>query len=439
MTLARLLLPVVLLPVLVLAAPACGGSSNGAADTPGGFPGPDTADTAGGGGSDTLTPGDAGNGGDGLAGSDVKLPPQAECVHDEDCGEGRYCDCRYKCLADPADRCDEDMNCGSGSYCEPCSRTCQPQLDLCQPCLSEARCDLATGFCEPTGAQCWSANAATRSHCVDYASGGSYCGLSCVSSFGCPPGYECLDMGHADLQCVRLSATGDCASGDQCESDNECPYGEVCGIYKICGRGCDLDDPEACPVGQVCSAFRCQAACNDTENPCPEGYECGADGKCRIPGSCVDWSECLVPETYCDPDTHMCAEGCLEDRDCKRSAYECNAAEKTCEKKKCQRNWYCAFEQVCNKESGECEAAQGPYCDVCDPNVENACGEGNECISLQDEDGNALGDFCFVQCLPGEFDRCPQGYQCMPLQDQDGNVQNEVCFRDCSKPPAGVE
>jgi len=416
---------------------ACSGSSGG------------SGDAGGGGDRDTVGPGadaraDSGPQGDGVVGQDqlvagdIKLPPGAECVHDEDCGDGRFCDCRYQCQANPAARCDRDMNCGSGSYCEPCTRTCQTQLELCQPCLSEARCDLRTGFCEPTGAQCWSANTATPSHCLDYIGGQSYCGLACVSNFGCPQGFECLDVGHGETQkqCVRF--TGDCASGDQCEADNDCPYGEVCGVYKVCGRGCDLDDPNACPVGQVCSAFRCQAACDDTENPCPAGYECSAeDGKCRIPGSCVDWTDCLVPETFCDPATNMCAPGCLEDRDCKRSGYICEAG--ACEKQACEHNWYCAFEQVCNKESGECEAAQGPYCDTCDPNVENACGEGNECIGLQDEDGNKLGDFCFVQCQPGESDRCPQGYQCAPLQDQNGTVQNEVCFRDCSKPPAGVE
>ena len=73
------------------------------------------------------------------------------------------------------------------------------------------------------------------------------------------------------------------------------------------------------------------------------------------------------------------------------------------------------------------------------PTSRTPAARGNECIGLQDEDGNALGDFCFVQCENVEYagDRCPQGYQCVPLQDQNGATQNEVCFRDCSTPPVG--
>ncbi len=374
---------------------------------------------------------------DSVGGSDVLvIPPGVECLVDSHCEEGLFCDCHHECKPRFEGMCDSDSNCDPQYYCEPCGRTCAVQRQVCEPCLSENRCDLATGVCEPVGRQCWAQNANQRSHCLDFNDGNSYCGRSCISAHGCPPGYECLDLpGMAQGQCVPF--LGSCGTGADCETDGDCPYGEICGLYQRCARGCQ--DDEACPTGEVCSAFRCQEACDDLNNPCEEGWECDETGRCKIPGSCVDWSDCPTPVTYCDPADNMCKPGCLADRDCKMSGYLCEAG--ACEKRGCEHNWYCAFEQECDIASGECLAAQGPHCDTCDPNVENACGQGNECIGLQDEDGNKLGDYCFVQCKNVEYqgDRCPQGYQCAPLQDQNGQTQNEVCFRDCSKPPVGYQ
>ena len=423
---------VLLLCVSLASCSGSGGSSNGGADTT-------AAETAGPGdstpgGDSTTHPGDVGDAG---GGADIDRPPQAECVLDEECGEGRYCDCWYKCQPDPADMCQEDKNCGSGSYCEPCERVCKPQRELCAPCVPESRCDLLTGICARVGRQCAAANTNVVSHCLDFADGGSYCGKACINNYSCPPGFDCLTLPNTeDPQCVP--ATQSCGSGSECAEDGDCPWGEVCdplglGGANICHPGCREG---LCPTGQVCSAFRCQEACHDTDNPCPEGFEC-IYGLCKIPGSCVDKYDCEEPETYCDPATNLCTPGCLEDFDCKQSGYICELG--GCVKQACERNWYCGFGEVCNKDEGECEEAEGPHCDTCDPQEEGACGEGNECINLQDEDGNDLGSFCFVQCQPTELDRCPQGYQCAPLQDQDGNVQNEVCFRDCSKPPVGIQ
>ena len=425
-----------LLGALLAGCGGSGGSANGAGSDAAAAETVDPGDATPGG--DSVPPrGDTtGTAGDSATQQDIHRPPQAECVRDDECGEGRYCDCWYECQPVPADMCLEDANCGFGNYCEPCERICRPQRDLCSPCVPETRCDLSTGLCARVGRQCQAANSNVFSHCLDFADGASYCGKACQGT--CPRGFDCLSLPNMpDKQCVPV--TQSCGSGSECETDADCPWGEVCddiGLAGalICHPGCRED--AACPVGTVCSAFRCQDACHDTDNPCPTGQEC-IDGHCKIPGSCVDKYDCEEPETYCEPATNMCLPGCLEDFDCKRSGYLCELG--TCVKQACERNWYCAFGEVCDKDEGECVEAQGPHCDTCDPQQENACGEGNECINLQDEDGNDLGSFCFVQCEPTELDRCPQGYQCAPLQDQDGNVQNEVCFRDCSKPPVGIQ
>ncbi len=375
------------------------------------------------GGSDSLTENDTGGNGP---------PRQGECAVDDQCPEDHWCDCDYMCRPNFDGMCETDMNCGSGSYCHPCERECYEQRGICEPCISENRCDPRTGICEKVGVQCLSPNISTPSHCLDFADGNSYCGWPCENNYGCHifgPGYECVEISGLDSkQCVPTVRA--CGSGEDCQVDADCPYGEICNELGTCAMGC-VDD-EQCQDGQVCSAHRCQEACHDVNNPCDEGLEC-VEGRCRIPGSCRDKYDCHERETYCDPETNMCLPGCLEDYDCKRSAFMCDDGE--CVRRPCERHWNCAFGQVCEYELGECKEAEGPYCDPCDPNDENACGEGNECIGLQDEDGNHLGDYCFVQCFPTELDRCPVGYECVPLQDQGGVTQNEVCFRPCHVEP----
>ena len=80
--------------------------------------------------------------------------------------------------------------------------------------------------------------------------------------------------------------------------------------------------------------------------------------------------------------------------------------------------------------------AEGRHCEPgCDPMDENSCGgEGRRCLSLQDEDMNPLGDFCFEPCGEEPND-CPQGYQCVDLEDQDGNPMGNLCIRRCDLDP----
>jgi hypothetical protein len=75
---------------------------------------------------------------------------------------------------------------------------------------------------------------------------------------------------------------------------------------------------------------------------------------------------------------------------------------------------------------------------------EAACGGApNKCLSLQDADGNALGDFCFEACqaAPNE---CPQGYQCVDLNAQSMSMGMPaeppaepmfLCIRRCDQEP----
>ena len=70
--------------------------------------------------------------------------------------------------------------------------------------------------------------------------------------------------------------------------------------------------------------------------------------------------------------------------------------------------------------TGACEDAQGRHCEEgCDPQMEGSCGPSGICVTLQDDDGNALGDFCFESCLQAP-NECPQGYQCVEFEQNAG-------------------
>ena len=141
-----------------------------------------------------------------------------------------------------------------------------------------------------------------------------------------------------------------------------------------------------------------------------------------------------MPATYCDLSTNRCVAGCERDVDCLNSAQICSNG--LCEERGCSRNYQCAFGQVCDVASQTCVDAVGRHCESgCDPMTENACGTtGQMCLGLQDDEGNAIGDFCFEPCL-AEPNRCPVGYGCTEIEDQDMSVVGEICFRDCAFEP----
>ena len=72
--------------------------------------------------------------------------------------------------------------------------------------------------------------------------------------------------------------------------------------------------------------------------------------------------------------------------------------------------------------------------------TEGSCGPSAICVSLQDDEGNALGDFCFESCLevPNE---CPQGYSCVSFEQDpmgmsmSGAMSELYCVRDCTYSP----
>jgi hypothetical protein len=364
---------------------------------------------------------------------DAPVGPKPECASDSDCAaDARICDCSGHCVLPGLGPCEEDKNCGGGKYCDPCVKQCYEKKPLCAACRSEHLCNPLTSECIPTGSQC----EVDGSRCLDFVTGGSFCGQACLSDAGCPGGYGCLDLADIGIgvkQCVPKS--GSCQKVKECEKDVDCEFGNICNAQFVCVAGCQKDTE--CPQGKVCSGFRCTAACDPVNNPCPEGQTCDVGGHCEIPGGCVDAFDCEDPETYCQPDTHLCVPGCLSTFDCKSAGKECEGG--VCVQAGCPSTDWCAFGQVCDKATAECVVPPEPFCKPgCQKDEE--CGpEPSKCIEIQDEEGTSKGKFCFPKCYDDPENPCPQGYQCVELTDQDGKPAGKVCARACDKPPVTFE
>lgn len=393
---------------LALAMGACGGDGGSGGDTS--VTNTTATDTSGDTGTATSTT-DA----DATTSGDTAQP--FACTTAADCAEtGAICSCEGECVVPELQACTEDRNCGVPRWCNACTGHCEVQQELCDPC-QESR------GCRDGGA------------CIPYQSGGSYCGLSCLSDAGCPKGYSCLDVAGADdKQCVAKS--GSCEDLGLCESDGECPGDNaVCNAGTgECAPGCA--DDESCPSGNVCQRGRCVEPCTG-DGDCTAPALCDTSvGKCKVPGACEVGADCPEPATYCDKVAGTCRDGCLVDNDCKDASKKCE--QRQCVPKGCSRNADCGFEEVCNKTNGQCEPTTEPHCAPCgeSPGAQ-ACDEPNLCATFQDEDENPLGDFCLLTCKDDPIDKCPQGYACQEIDMGDGSAPSYLCVRECYYSPVG--
>ena len=347
-------------------------------------------------------------------------PPAPSCTAKTDCPTGSLCNCVGTCVTTPTTNpCLTAKNCPNGEWCDICTGYCAVEVDLCGACEAD-------GACGEDGA------------CLPFASGGSFCGKSCLTEAGCPVGYSCIAVdGAVEKMCVPKS--GACADLGLCEDDGECPDGEVCSdLLKECAPGCADDD--SCPVGLICAAARCVAPCA-SDSDCEQAEAvCTETGHCKVPGACANKLDCPLPETYCNKSTGMCADGCLIDSDCGDAGKMCQA--KVCVPKGCLHNYQCAFGEVCAKDSGACIPSPEDHCAPCTAGEAGACGgEPNLCLTLQEEDpatGQMVekGDFCILPCADDAVDQCPQGYNCHPIEG-DG-FTGMYCVRSCWYDPVGA-
>ena len=333
------------------------------------------------------------------------------------CGEGNTCDCRGLCIPQQGNPCQGDLQCQVNEYCDPCQGQCLSRVTPCGACTESVSCERPNDICAPVGDR-----------------GETHCLRSCTGQGACDnlgPGYLCQELGAQGSFCVPES--GECLGLTECSRDAECNPGFFCNERQQCQPSC-IDDT-SCPEGLLCQGLRCAPPCSMNTDCGSEGAVCEADGYCRIPGGCQSSRDCLEAETYCDLDSLQCVSGCQVDDDCLDANQECVADR--CRPRGCSRNYQCSFGQVCDLESSMCVMAEGRHCESgCDPMMsETSCGtEGQRCLSLQDEEMNPLGDFCFEPCQP-EPNACPQGYSCETLEDPNTGSSFSLCLRSCDIEP----
>lgn len=336
------------------------------------------------------------------------------------CGEGEVCRCDGLCIPQEGNPCQNDLQCQVSDYCDVCDGQCRSRIKPCESC--EYTLDGMSSSCERSGDIC----AAVGER------GETFCLRSCVGQGSCDnlgPGYLCQTFGTQGEFC--LPERGECTALTECSRDAECASGSFCNDRFQCQPGC-VDDT-SCSDGLICQGLRCAPLCSADSDCTAEGAVCEAEGRCRVPGGCQSSRDCTEAETYCNLDTLRCVEGCQVDDDCLDASKECVAGR--CRPRGCSRNYQCSFGQVCDLDSSMCVTAEGRHCEAgCDPSIENACGmEGQRCLSLQDEEENPLGDFCFEPCQD-EPNACPQGYSCETLEDPNAG-EIKLCIRRCDQNP----
>ena len=402
--------------------------------------------------------------------------PRHECETDADCitakGATFACDCEYKCIEVPdaktANGCREDKNCGSEAYCDACTKTCSPLLPACATCDTDRQCTGQMSHCVDTITVAGLTTTLPQKVCAPW------CPLStgaCAVEGAIPGTYMCalLDGDLVNGVCVpgnmncgglqaRCEKDADCGQGEKCWLDLHkcgcrdalsCGFGQAClPTTHNCVDGCTADTE--CGSKKVCNAGLCQDACTGSladsniqgcDDPVPmEGKEWDCvKGHCSVPGMCFSPIDCRDPETYCDADTRTCKAGCLIDFDCKSASKLCDSSNKVCIDRGCDANFWCGCGQVCNLGQSKCETAVGKYCQVCDQQADDPCGDKDTlCIGFKDPKTNEdKGSYCMPPCGSDSKNPCPQGWQCQDVKDDKGVSQGKKCIRFCYQKVSG--
>lgn len=313
--------------------------------------------------------------------------PVVECYSAVDCGEGQIC---------------------VNDYCQPLDTEETGVSGLCQVCETNADCGEPGALCvqlnydqaTSTGEKVCGRTCEYNHECP--------AGFECINvsqEAGTPA--QCLPVlgefekrtcnPSPELECVRAT---DCGVGEscvnnsckapredaECSSNNPCPSGQECRNFACVAA----DVPECttrseCPSGNLCIDGDCvEAAESCVFNSECDGGRC-VDGQCR--STCSDNSECANGE--------QCRAGLCDPVECQRSA-DC-AAGNICVDAQC-------FD-TCNAATGVgCEAGYAcngnGYCEV-DPNVE--CRSNAECGDQICENGACISPCtCNQDCSTGE-------------------------------------
>ena len=164
---------------------------------------------------------------------------------------------------------------------------------------------------------CESSDNCADGYCLEWGSGETYCGQTCVSDSDCPPDFGC--------QGINAQIPSQCIPNNQyChQAGANIPNGEFCYGHETCEGGlclvlpnevyCSQPCTNVCPAGLACVGGACMKA-----GETPYGGECEVSSDCAS-GVCVflaySYGTCTQ---YCGQNGGLCPGGhqCLQDAVC---------------------------------------------------------------------------------------------------------------------------
>jgi hypothetical protein len=334
-------------------------------------------------------------------------PPAPECLTEEDCEEGFYCEFGY-CFPEP--ECTSSEDCPEGEICvdEECIPDPNPHLPLCAECTSHSECGDHQDLC-----------------LEGFVDGLKHCGMHCETDEDCGEGLMCYHFApelELPSQCVPPSM--DCST--YCTSDDDCTVPEHCESGR-CTDACDPADPLSCPDGYYCDFEGC------TSGSCVElgevgdaalGAPCSSDLDCAglrcvemlggsfcsescdfiSGGACAADMQCQPLSGgacgYCSCSTGLIADPCTGNADCQGDICVSGFCTMLCPSEGCAPGF-------------DCENIAG-Y-DLCMPasyGVGQSCSANTDCLSgMCTRHGGR--SFCTRPC--GGACSCPAGMDCVDL------------------------
>jgi hypothetical protein len=246
---------------------------------------------------------------------------RAGCMIDEDCGAAAD----WACVIDPATQigqclCSTDNACEAGEFCNV-HGYCQP-VDVCtgnDDCPTGQFCDIPSGECL--------CDHESQTGCGEE----EICNTSgyCQPRPGC---YNNVDCEHlVDHYCDITTRT--CVPEGTCNSDRQCPLGQVCRQH-ACVDGCN--DNNDCPLSQCCNNFLCESCGCQGDEFCDFMHFC-VGGQCQnaysaqtpyclpcdnVTENCGDpANRCLIypydpPEPFAQVSDEYCAVDCAANERC---------------------------------------------------------------------------------------------------------------------------
>jgi Cys-rich repeat protein len=194
-------------------------------------------------------------------------PDPAECMSDEDCAPGEFCDFNQYVSSPCAE---EKWDCAS----EDCGMACIP-MGVCMPQTQPSECfvdsDCPEGMVCQNDVLCWEEEACD-----------------------CGPDTDCVCAGLCEAYgiCVPKPIPGECETDADCPPDMVCAMALSCAdVECICAEGSD----EPCECGSLCGGY---GECVPAPQPqCFSDFDCSKKEWC-INGVCV-WKEDPI---YCASD-----------------------------------------------------------------------------------------------------------------------------------------